>query len=79
MKEEECIRVVADTPDFIMALFWVFLAVIMFSIIFGIIIAGFNMILEYYQERRGDYLRNKQMKIELERMERQENRDSKST
>lgn len=79
MKEEECIRVVADTPDFIMALFWVFLAVLMFSIIFGIIIAGFNMILEYYQERRGDYLRNKQRKLEIEALEKQRNDNSKST
>jgi Na+-transporting NADH:ubiquinone oxidoreductase subunit NqrC len=45
----------------------------MLSIIFGIIIAGSNMLLEYYQERRRDYLRNKQMKIELERMEKQHN------
>ena len=78
MNKEECIKVVADTPDFIMALFWVFLAVLMFSIIFGIIIAGLNILLEYYQERRKDYLRNKQMKIELERMEKQEKDDSKS-
>ena len=77
--QEECIKVVADTPDFIMALFWVFLAVLMFSIIFGIIIAGFNMILEYYQERRGDYLRNKQRKLEIEALEKQRNDNSKST
>ena len=79
MKEEECIKVVADTPDFIMALFWVFLAVIMLSIILGIIIAGSSMLLECYQERRRDYLRTKQMKIELERMEKQQKEDSKST
>lgn len=77
--KEECIKVVADTPDFIMALFWVFLAVLMFSIIFGIIIAGLNMLLEYYQERRGDYLRNKQRKLEIEALEKQKNEDSKST
>ena len=79
MKEEECIKVVADTPDFIMALFWVFLAVLMLSIIFGLIIAGSNMLLDCYQDRRRDYLRNKQMKIELERMEKQKNEDLKST
>ena len=73
MNKEECIKVVADTPDFIMALFWVFLAVLMFSIIFGIIITGLNMLLEYYQERRGNYLRNKQRKLEIEALERQKN------
>lgn len=73
MKEEECIKVVADTPDFVVSIFWIFVTVIMLSIIFVIIFAGLNVFLEYYQERKGDYLRNKQRKLEIALLEKQKN------
>lgn len=79
MKEKECIDIVANAPDFVMFIFWIFVTVIMLGIIFVIIFAGLNVLLEYYQERRGDYLRNKQRKLEIEALEKQKNEDSKST
>lgn len=73
MKEEECIKVVAETPDYVMSIFWVFLTVLMLAIILVIIIAGLNALAECYQDRRRAYLRNKQMELELELMEKQKN------
>lgn len=75
MNKEECIKVVADTPDFVMTIFWIWVTVIMLGIIFVIIGAGFNIALEYYQDRRGEYLRNKQRKLEIELLEKQKNAD----
>lgn len=73
MNKEECVKVVADTPDFVMTIFWIFLTVLMLAIILVIIIAGLNALAECYQDRRRAYLRNKQMKIELELLEKQKN------
>lgn len=73
MKEKECIDIAANAPDFVMFIFWIFVTVIMLGIIFVIIGAGLNVFLEYYQERRGEYLRNKQRKLEIELLEKQKN------
>lgn len=73
MKEEECIKVVADTPDYVISIFWVFLTVLMLAIILVIIFGGLGALLDWYYENRGDYLRNKQIKLQIERMEKQNN------
>lgn len=73
MKEEECVKVIMDTPDYVMSVFWIFLTTLMLAIILVIIFGGLGALIDWYQERRRDYLRNKQMKIELERMEKQYN------
>jgi hypothetical protein len=79
MNKEECIKVVAETPDYVMSIFWIFLTVLMLAIILTIIIAGLNALAECYQERKRDYLRNKQRKLEIEALEKQKKEDSKST
>ena len=73
MTEEECIKIIANTPDFVVTIFWIFLTVLMLAIILVIIFAGLGALLDWYHEKRRDYLRTKQMKIELERMEKQKN------
>lgn len=73
MNKEECIKVVAETPDYVISIFWIFLTVLMFAIILVIIFGGLGALFDWYHEKRRDYLRTKQMKIELERMEKQEN------
>lgn len=71
MKEKECIDIAANAPDFVITIFWIFVTVLMLGIIFVVIGAGLNVLIDWYQEKRRDYLRNEQMKIELERMEKQ--------
>lgn len=73
MKEKECIDIAANAPDFVISIFWVFLTVLMLAIILVIIVGGLGALLDWYHEKRRDYLRTKQMKIELERMENQKN------
>ena len=72
-KEKECIDIIANTPDFVMFIFWIFVTVLMLGIIFVVIFAGLNVAAEWFQDRKGDYLRNKQRKLEIELLEKQKN------
>lgn len=45
----------------------------MLAIILVIIFGGLGALLDWYYEKRGDYLRNKQIKLQIERMEKQNN------
>ena len=78
-KEKECIDVAANAPDFVVFIFWIFVTVLMLGIICVILFAGLNVFLEYYQDRKGEYLRNKQRKLEIELLEKQRNNNLKST
>ena len=71
MIKEECAKVMVDIPDYVVAIFWVFVTVMMLAVILVIIVGGLKALIECYQDRRRAYLRNKQMKIELELLEKQ--------
>ena len=53
-------------PDYVIAIFWVFVSVAMLAVIFAIISTILNTLIEHYQDRRAAYLRNKQTKLELQ-------------
>ena len=57
-------------PDYVVEIFWIFLSVAMIAVIFVIIAATvsvtLNNLIEYYQDRKASYLRNKRIKLELE-------------
>ena len=73
MKEKECIDIAANAPDFVIAIFWIFVTVLMLGIIFVVIGAGLNVLIDWYQEKQRDYLRNKQRKLEIIALEKQNN------
>ena len=66
MNREECASLFGSVPDYVVAIFWVVLAVIMLAIMFIAVCACLNCFLEYYYSRRWDYLRNKELKAQVE-------------
>lgn len=73
MNEEECEKIVVNIPDYVITIFWVFVTVIMLAIIIAIIVFGLHALGECYHERREAYLRNKQIKLQIELLEKQKN------
>lgn len=66
-------------PDYVVDIFWVFLTVAMVAVIFVIIATTvsvtLNNLIEYYQDRKASYLRNKRTKLELELYEKRQKDD----
>ena len=79
MNKEECAKVIVDIPDYAITIFWIFVTVMMLAVILVIIVGGLKALIECYQDRRRAYLRNKQIRIELELLEKQKTDNVKST
>lgn len=66
MHIENCVY---TTPEWVINIFWVFLAVLMLFFILAIIYMTLNTICEFIENRRLAYLRNKQIALTLKESE----------
>lgn len=73
MTNVDCVEVAVSTPDYVASIFWVFITVLMLTIMGAIFIVCLKAICEFFEDRRRAYLRNKQEKIQLELLEKQKN------
>lgn len=75
MTKEDC-AIVNVVPDFVITLWWTFVSIALFAGILLMVGAFLNILLEHFQDRRTDYLRNKQRELEIELLEKQKNENN---